>query len=78
MMKYDRNKDDKRDPSKYGCFPGKVQRGEIDNLTTVNGTVRDEGERADAQGTFRRRGDGVYSYEPPVPWGGNRTGEGPA
>lgn len=55
-------------------FPGQISSADV-NAITPNGVTRDCGQRSDAPGRCTVR-DGVFTYEPPKPWAGNRSGEG--
>lgn len=70
-----RDKIVKRTADAYGhSFPGTVKPGDV-NVVTPNGIVHCEGQRTDQPGKCTVR-NGVLVYEPPMPWAGNRTGEG--
>lgn len=62
-------------PTDYGHrFPGGISSADVQAITP-NGTTRCEGQRNDAHGRCTVR-DGVYTFEPPHKWAGNRSGEG--
>lgn len=58
-----------------GRFPYTTQGGEVP-AQTPNGTVRHEGNRPDAMGTYRTVEGGKLEFQPAYTWRGNRTGEG--